>query len=186
MKGAHRNAAFTSVLLAIAALGCGSIADDECYYSGLCAFFGTCSADETWNCRALSDDDCIGWRAPDVLEGGLGPCGYDGACTAVDGVCVATSDEDCRNSTYCHETGACGVGDGRCVPNSDEDCRGGQRCGWSGQCSFADGECMASSEEDCVAAANHQQLWSDAPEVVSRCPVENGECSCLQGLQLVP
>lgn len=42
-------------------------------------------------------------------------CKKKGACTSVDGVCVATSDADCRASSVCKAEGWCRVVNGRCA-----------------------------------------------------------------------
>jgi hypothetical protein len=102
-------------------------------------------------------------------------CKTDGRCSAglrvelpaVELVCQATSDEDCRQSQRCREGGQCFVSLGRCIAKQDEDCRKAPGCKQDGLCTAQNGRCVATAREDCRTTPGCQ---------------ERGQCSPQQGI----
>ena len=73
-------------------------------------------------------------------------CVTDGACTGGKGGCIATRDEDCRQSALCPGEGRCVAKKGLCVADSDEDCSKSEACKTKGLCKVRAGSCVATTE----------------------------------------
>ena len=59
---------------------------------------------------------------------GLTSCNIDGQCSAKNGACMASSDEDCKKSVACREKGPCTAKNGVCVVGGDADCKQSVAC----------------------------------------------------------
>jgi len=107
----------------------------------------------------------------------VNPCATRGWCTAIDGVCRASSNEACTRSEVCEKTGACIARNGVCVmaAKTDADCiRGHGSLGWnhcqsSGACTANDGTCVATKDEDC----KRSELCKES----GKCTASNGKCA---------
>jgi hypothetical protein len=107
------------------------------------------------------------------------PCGLSGAChLGPAGVCVATSDTDCRGTCVdcsfkgpCVASGKCFQENGGCVARSDDDCKSSEQCAFAGLCSLQGDACVAASDDDCT------------PSEVCRL---SGQCTALSGICGVP
>ena len=98
---------------------------------------GVCkTAEERFSGAPECDIDCrmFSWN----------DCKDAGACSAVDGRCVATSVEMCAASAQCQYVGACTLvaSLARCVPATDADCASSLGCAYKGNCEVHDGVCM--------------------------------------------
>ena len=71
-------------------------------------------------------------------------------CVLVDGVCSATKDEHCVQSSVCQQEGKCSAADGTCKVTKDMDCTQSRLCQSRGLCSAIDGECRSVKDEDCL------------------------------------
>jgi hypothetical protein len=74
-------------------------------------------------------------------------CVTDGACTGGKGGCIATRDEDCRQSALCASEGRCVAKKGLCVADSDQDCQQSEACKKQGLCKVRAAACVAHSED---------------------------------------
>jgi hypothetical protein len=107
------------------------------------------------------------------------PCGLSGACHLGDGVCVATSDADCREpfgkcpdcefKGPCVFSGSCHVKDGACVAIDDGDCDKAQQCAFAGKCTLEGETCIAGSDSDCAA--------SEVCRTAGQCSAVAGSCA---------
>ena len=96
-------------------------------------------------------------------------CKGSGWCSAVDGGCKATKDEDCAESRTCKKYGNCFAVDGRCNATKDEDCiNSTHACTVFGRCSAVNGKCKATKNEHCTK--------SDACTVGGNCSAVDGVC----------
>jgi hypothetical protein len=82
-------------------------------------------------------------------------CRLQGTCKSLalpDGrsVCIASSDDECRQSVSCKDEGRC-TWDGRtgCQAIDPTDCKSASVCIVAGQCTVVNGECKATSQRDC-------------------------------------
>jgi hypothetical protein len=73
-------------------------------------------------------------------------CVTEGACTGGKGGCIATRDEDCRQSALCPGEGRCIAKKGVCLADSDQDCAQSEGCKKEGLCKVRAGSCVASTE----------------------------------------
>ena len=97
----------------------------------------------------VKDSDCgtmlacrnLGCRSVEDIRFCSNKCSKLGFCTAKDGGCWATSDADCKASTYCAKNGWCTAKDGDCQAISDADCKGSTVCSERGRCTAKDGHC---------------------------------------------
>ncbi|EDM77224.1 hypothetical protein PPSIR1_26783 [Plesiocystis pacifica SIR-1] len=131
---------------------CVALTDLDCRASTACASEGKCSLGHLGEC-AIEPSACA--RTDACREAGV--CNYEhakgcvealpdcklacrleGACELRDGVCVATSDANCRASSRCRGEGQCTLEGDRCVA-TDEDCAASVMCEMNGWCAAVDG-----------------------------------------------
>ena len=128
-------------------------------------------------CKAGEGQRCA---KPEDCNSGL-TCGPSNTCETPEVVKRQLEDVKCRKSRKCRLWGKCTASDGKCIATSDEDCRralgrGGEATGlgWPpickghGLCTARNGECIAGSDADC------QQ--SDSCRKYGECMAKNGEC----------
>ena len=113
--------------------GCYAKTDADCAKSQFCQRAGQCKVHKD-RCviGADSDADCRRNHG----KTGRNPCKLSGYCTALGGVCVATSDDDCRQSLACRQSAACTAKDGECLLTSAQDCELSVLCKHGKQCLF--------------------------------------------------
>jgi hypothetical protein len=128
---------------------CYAKTDADCARSMFCKQAGQCKVHKD-RCviAAASDDDC----RRDHGANGRNPCKLSGYCTARDGVCLAGSDEDCRQSMACSQSATCTAKDGECVLASAKDCEQSVLCKHGQLCLFklveGQGVCYSDKDED--------------------------------------
>ena len=80
-------------------------------------------------------------------------CKSDGLCTPdrSSGAlsCVAKFN-DCEESKVCVDFGRCSARNGYCIPTRDEQCQKSTECGTVGRCKVKNNECMPTSDIDCA------------------------------------
>lgn len=177
---------------------CVALSDKECFFSDGCTDSGAChesggSCIVTSSADCAASDDCFlyDWcsfasgacwykGASDAECSGVlndwneSPCSGDGACTAIDGVCMATSTEACTSSSSCSHFGRCALSEGRCVVGGPADCLKSKSCTVAGQCTYEPhGLCIATSDEDCRRSAGCK-MYGD-------CTHEAGSNGCIPG-----
>lgn len=177
---------------------CVAASDADCRRGQSCARFGYCAARvgrcvaaAAPTCEALGSekiDPCHGQRPCEPHDGICAPvmaddaacrtpapgrttsaCAYEGLCTARDGFCVATRDEDCRASTFCQNTGQCVARGGLCVAETQESCRSAPECTTLGRCTRGASFCYA-TDADCAALPQCREQGKG-------CTAEGGDCS---------
>lgn len=146
------------VLLA-AATGCKKDEGQACFKNSECAEGLACVGDALRRCEKCD---------------GLASCTINGRCTAKDGACVATSDEDCGKSADCKERGPCTVKDGTCVVGSDADCKQSEACAKDKFCVAKGNNCVMTEADRlqaakveaarAAAAAKEQEGMVEPPE----------------------
>lgn len=142
--------------------GCETTNQIVCQRSSECDLFGFCTFDGT-RCAALTDADCRHndgraecGDAPGDTPGD-GPfcvkvCASHGYCSAVGGICAATTDTMCSVSVDCVKHKKCYAIAGDCAQANEAACTSSADCKNSGRCTEAMGECWASSGKDCAAS----------------------------------
>ncbi len=117
---------------------CVALSDADCLQA--CKLYGTCMAkNDRCLVPATSSDIC---REP-LGDIGRNICQQSGMCTARDGVCMAGSDSDCRQSRECKMAGLCSARDGECFASSEEDCQNSKNCQDEGMCTLSEkGFCL--------------------------------------------
>ena len=103
-------------------------------------------------------------------------CEYFGQCSAVNGECIATKDEDCRKTISCKTYGWCSAVDGVCKVAKDKDCVDIQKisnCESKGvnHCSAVDGLCVV-TDKYCEAMNSSECLCENPTD----CKAVNGTC----------
>ena len=150
---------------------CISPAKRDCRRTDACKFDGLCSLRDG-ECIAASDADCKqseACRAGSCTaragacwsrgrtdaecrskgKQGVNPCKHNGHCTAVDNVCTAASNADCKQSGRCKSHGYCTAKNGECIVFSGADCEQARNCQEYGRCAFKGGGCIVASDADC-------------------------------------
>jgi len=74
------------------------------------------------------------------------PCVTIGACTQKGGSCIATRDDDCRQSALCPAEGRCVAKKGLCVAGKETDCKQSEVCKTSGQCMLRASACVSRAD----------------------------------------
>lgn len=135
---------------------CVALTDEDCRQSEGCRLEGKCAVTERGKCRieptgcqrhegCAEEGNCV---YPTAQRCDPGPvdckqaCRMEGACTLRDGVCVATSDEDCEASHFCWMGGQCALDGDRCTVSA-EGCADSSMCelnGWCEPATSVDGE----------------------------------------------
>jgi len=100
---------------------------DPCFAKSDCAQGLVCSGEALSRCQKCAD---------------LEVCLVGGECTAKDGRCVATSDEECKQSSDCKEKGPCTAQNGVCVVGSDADCKQSDACAKDKYCVAKGDNCV--------------------------------------------
>ncbi len=150
--------------------------DEDCRVSRLCPNDGLCTAVPAFECTPTKDDDCVR----------CGPPGAD--CDGANvGMCIATSEEDCRRSESCRSEGACGLlPDHTCGAVVDADCRSRRACTESGRCVADSGKCKAMSDDECrksPACTESGQCFA----VSGKCKaLDDDDCFKSRGIFIVP
>lgn len=109
----------------------------NCPTSEQCKRYGTCINDGPNRCITGCEKLC-------KAEGLCSPDRSDGTLN-----CVAKFD-DCLEAKVCRKYGRCSAVNGYCIPTSDEQCQASMECGISGNCKVINNECMPTSDMDCV------------------------------------
>lgn len=107
-------------------------------------------------------------------------CRLEGRCFAINGQCVAGSNEACRQSADCLTFGRCHYDPnaGGCVPRVDRDCSQSDVCKNEGKCRAGYQEFNARPIRTCVAACDGDCSKTDACKSENRCWVgREGSCS---------
>jgi hypothetical protein len=131
---------------------CVALTDLDCRQSSECAELGKCSLGDRGRCviepsgcprtdACKQDGLCVYQVGGHCIAGEVDcehACRHEGACTLRDGVCVATSVDDCRRSTACGRDGQCSLEGDRCVAGED-DCIGSHMCSLNGWCHPVEG-----------------------------------------------
>ena len=161
--------------------GCAAASDADCGQSEACRFLGKCAPDRRGACvfGAATDADCRKGRA------GIDPCAQWGYCRAVDGRCVAGSDEDCWQSRHCLQYGKCAARDGTCrhTAATDADCwtavgtEEAETCVEWGFCTARDGVCVAASDADCGQSDQCHDIGKCVADGLGSCTV-GSEADC--------
>ena len=128
---------------------CIAASTELCAQSENCKLRGICVALDG-DCRvpASSDAEC----ESEFGENKVSPCDAWGSCTADNGVCVASSDADCKRSFLCTNWGQCTAREGKCVASKTADCKSSRWCKDSGtHCVLVGDVCAlgALSDADC-------------------------------------
>lgn len=133
---------------------------DFCASNGLCAYWdGDCTANGNNNGVCAEEEVCTA----------------SGQCTAMSGVCVATSSEDCEASEGCSAAGRCALVDGKCRAVSDEMCAQSEQCQFFGWCALGDeGRCRATLQAHCDIRSAH---WGCDKGACVLAP--SGDCHCV-------
>ena len=110
-------------------------------------------------------------------------CQDKGECTAVDGNCAVSSDEDCRTSDRCKLAGNCTVstvGWNACCATRNEDCRASENCKTMGLCELevVDEGCgqFQTSQEGCQATSDSYCLASKECAEKGLRGAKDGQC----------
>jgi hypothetical protein len=131
-----------------------SCSKKHCPTSEGCETYGMCINDGPHRCVTGCEKLCKieGLCTPDYSEGQLNciakfndceeteACIKYGRCSAVNGYCIPTSNEQCQESMECGEVGRCKVKSNECMPTSDTDCVRSWACIAKGKCFFKQGE----------------------------------------------
>ena len=120
-------------------VGCDSKLN--CPSSQQCERHGACINDGPHRCVTGCESFCKseGLCTPDYSSGTLN--------------CVAKFN-DCVETKVCLDFGRCSARNGYCIPTSDEQCRQSMECGVAGRCKVINNECMPKSDIDCINSWN--------------------------------
>lgn len=140
-----------------------------------CRVAGRCSSDAAGMCAAKSDADCRRSAG----------CTFGGACSAVDGQCVATA-ADCARAAVCTELGQCQAQAGACVAATDSTCRAAKACGARGDCRREGPQCRLYDVHDCAQFGrdsglldlNDRPCWLPADYDCASSPVCESDRRC--------
>lgn len=175
---------------------CVALTDLDCRQSSNCAEYGACSLGDRGRCEVepsgcqrsqgcRDDDKCIygpgGGCSPGKIDC-TQACPIEGACTVRDGVCVATSSDDCRRSSNCARSGQCTLAGDRCVAASAADCEGSSMCELNGWCFAVDGgDGCYDGRTECG-----QLCWErgDCKRIDGTCQPED-DCACADSLACI-
>jgi hypothetical protein len=133
--------------MALAALGCDKGEGATCYEKSECGEGLACLGDDVRRC-----EKCDGQES----------CAQHGKCTAKEGLCVASSDEDCKKSTNCKANGPCTAKDGACVVGGDADCKQSQACAREKYCVAKGNNCIMSAADKKALADAKAKKKADA------------------------
>lgn len=131
-----------------------SCRERHCPTSKACESYGACINDGPYRCVTGCEELCNteGLCTPDRSSGELNciakfndcketkVCEDFGRCSAVNGYCIPTTDEQCQQSTECGTIGRCKVKNNECMPKSAIDCARSWECIFNNRCFFKDGE----------------------------------------------
>ena len=185
---------------------CVATSEKDCRNSVACRERGRCALDEELGlCVAGSDeacrtcDECEGDAGCHLLEGGdycirqTRPCGrvcrLYGWCEFTEGECVASDDEDCRQSRVCVVNGDCEMDDGICVPGEPGHCRESLGCEVAGRCEWGGltffgldvglaGDCEVGSAQDCKASLGCERYGRCVTKPAPWCREQPGWWPC--------
>jgi len=140
-------------LIILLFLICSCASQRECPTSEDCKKYGACINEGPNRCVTGCEKLCKseGLCTPDYSDGTLncvakhndcvetGICRQYGRCSAVNGYCIPTSDEQCQKSIECGTKGRCKIVNNECMPTSDIDCSRSWDCTFHGKCYFKKG-----------------------------------------------
>lgn len=151
--------------------------DDSCTRARSCESDGLCLAVDD-ECEPTCDATLEGIDEPHFRFGSVGgtscaprlgdfdtcedhpACRLHGMCTDRQGMCVADSSQECRDSEACRDRGRCVIdGTGRCEVKLDEHCQQSRLCETEGKCHYRDGECI--DDEVAARSCHHPRQLID-------------------------
>jgi hypothetical protein len=161
---------------------CVAVSNDDCKQSQGCEYEGVCHVRkgvcEWFVGSGGSCDQPMGKNA-------YNPCKERGRCTAKDGFCVAATDSDCEQSSFCTHVGYCVAKNDICVigGRTDAECDqprgsdGFNPCEDYGYCTVRDGQCIAANTADCQKASGCR-FAGVCTAAQGRCVI-GGDADCL-------
>ena len=167
---------------------CVAATDLDCRESEGCADRGACAVNRDGECRVESsgcqrsdacqdEGRCEYAISERCVEGEVNcdeACRMEGACTLVNGVCVATSDEDCADSHFCRYEGQCALNGDRCVSNE-------AGCATNSMCEMNRGLQPNMPDRWCSYHPDADWCWDGATACDMVC-FERGDCSFIDGV----
>lgn len=157
-----------------------------------------------WVCLALS---ALGLAACDDADKckTVPECAAQGKCAAdKNGLCIVSSDQDCKGSALCKEHGKCSAKDGECRVVADGDCKPSddcqklhmcsahegacvdpgrtvyaecaKTCGSEGLCASEGGKCVALSRQHCAGTSEDKPEKESPCAKLGHCTAKGGKC----------
>ena len=109
------------------AASCAKGEGGTCYKGADCAEGLACLGEDVRRCEKCAENDA---------------CSVDGLCTASEGKCTASSNEDCAKGFICTGKGGCTAKDGVCTVGGDADCKQSEACKNEGFCKAKGNNCV--------------------------------------------
>lgn len=146
----------------------------DCQRSEACREEGRCSYDPRVALRCIAPGRAprVPPSAPSVCEQSS-DCARWGRCALIEGICLASRQEDCESSLDCVVQGRCTLRGHYCVATSDDDCRRSLECEIYGRCHLASFGGLPSTCE--IPGERYQPSCSYAGAGADHCAL-TGEC----------
>jgi hypothetical protein len=134
MRAMFKTTSWSVALVVLALLpGCKKEEGSVCYNRDECAEGLACTGEGVQRCEKCDTTPA---------------CNAEGKCTAKEGACVATSNDDCKKALICTEKGGCTAKDDACQVGSDEDCKQSLACKDERFCKAKANNCIRDPEAE--------------------------------------